>query len=140
MKRTRRQGFTLIEAMIVVALVSILVAVALPNYQEYLRRARRTEARTALLQASQWLERVATAQGTYLADVSDLPDSLRSVPSDSYDIALSSTTASSYLLQATPKNAQADDRCGGFTLTHAGARGLTSGDASDELIRECWNR
>ena len=54
-------GFTLIELMIVVAIVGILSAVAYPSYTEYVRRGHRADARAGLLQAQQWLERAATA-------------------------------------------------------------------------------
>jgi len=65
MTNSRTKGFTLIEALITAALIGILVAVALPGYRNYIRRAQRAEARTGLLQAAHWLERVATARGVY---------------------------------------------------------------------------
>ena len=59
------QGFTLIEAMIVVAIVAILAAIALPSYQEYVRRGHRAEARAGLQQAATWMERAATATPSF---------------------------------------------------------------------------
>jgi len=63
--RRLAQGFTLIELMIVVAVVGILSAIAYPSYTEYVRRGHRADARAGLLQVQQWLERAATATGTY---------------------------------------------------------------------------
>ena len=59
----KHKGFTLIELMIVVAVVSILSAIAYPSYAEYVRRGHRSDAKAGLLQAQQWLERAATASG-----------------------------------------------------------------------------
>jgi type IV pilus assembly protein PilE len=139
MSKPGQRGFTLTEVMIVVVVVAILAAIALPSYQDYMRRGRRAEARAALLQAAQWLERVATANGQYLTERTDFPLSLQTVPSDSYDIRLVSTSAHAYTLEAQPKNMQAGDKCGGFTLTQSGERSLTSTSATG-LIAECWNR
>ena len=56
-------GFTLIELMIVVAIIAIIAAVAFPSYQEHVRKTRRADAQTALLELSQFMERHYTANG-----------------------------------------------------------------------------
>lgn len=143
LKRTA-SGFTLIEVMIVVAVIAILAAIALPSYQEYIRRGNRAEARAALLQAAQWLERVATSTGTYLSteNVKNFPAELKTVPSKTYEISLGDTDdgGTKFLLSATPKGSQTADRCGTLTLDQTGARSLGASGASADLKAECWAR
>lgn len=138
----QHRGFTLIEVMIVVAIVAILTAIALPSYTEYVRRGHRAEARAALLQAAQWMERAATATGTYPLTAS-FPATLTTINSGRYTIAVASPPAglasgSAYTLTATPTGAQTGDKCGNYTLTHTGSRGAAAGVLP--LMTECWNR
>ena len=140
MKR-QHQGFTLIEVMIVVAIVAILSAVAMPSYNEYIRRGHRAEARAGLLQAAQWLERAATANGSYPLTAA-FPATLQTVPSGRYAITVASPPAgvasgTAFILTATPAGAQVNDKCGSYTLTHSGLRGVVSATAP---VTECWNK
>lgn len=139
----QHRGFTLIEVMIVVAIVAVLSAIALPSYQEYIRRGHRAEARAALLQAAQWLERAATATGTYPLTAS-FPTTLTTMQSGRYTVAVASPPASAasgaaFTLTATPAGGQVGDKCGNYTLTHSGVRGAASA-ASGALVTECWNK
>ncbi len=142
-KFKRNQGFTLIELMIVVAVVGILSAIAYPSYTEYVRRGHRADARAGLLQAQQWLERAATATGQYPTDA--LPSALTwaSDTSKRYTIAITSPTSTSYTLTATPKSPgpQASDKCGTYTLSNTGLRGAnskTSGQTGYDT--DCWGK
>ena len=140
--RARRgaAGFTLIEVMIVVAIVAILTAIALPSYQEYVRRGHRAEARAGLQQAATWMERAATAQGTYPLTAA-FPGGLQSVPSGRYTIALASTDGASWTLTASrvAGSAQATDKCGDYTLTNTGLRNITNNAIGTSVI-DCWDR
>ena len=153
----KNRGFTLIEVMIVVAIIGILSAIALPSYNEYIRRGHRADARAGLLQAQQWLERASTATGVY---PTTLPAALTWTADTSkrYTIcfagdgtcaaatgsATSTNTAANanaaFGLVATRKTgAQATDRCGDFTVDHTGLRGANnlSGGAT---VADCWGK
>ncbi len=140
--RRRQPGFTLIEMMIVVALIGILAAVAYPSYTEYVRRGHRAEARAGLLQAAQWMERASTATGAYPSIAAFSATALSTVPSGTYTIAIDAgRTDSTYSLTATAQNAQSGDRCGAFTLGHDGLRGAKGKKANESGYEgSCWTQ
>lgn len=138
------RGFSLIELMMVVAIVGILMAVALPSYRSYVERGDRASARSTLMEANQFMERYYATNNRYstAADGTGspaLPARLVTSPVESpkYDVAVSAVGLNSFTLTARPRNTVS--KCGDLTLTNTGVKGISvpsTPSASD--IADCW--
>lgn len=131
-------GFSLIELLIAIAIVGILSAIAIPNYQSYIQRANRAYAKATLLQAAQWMERAATASGQYPLDanVPVIYKNTSPVEGGRYTMASNSVSGVTYTFTATATGGQISDGCGNFTINQAGQRTITG----SLTVQECWNR
>ncbi|WP_027468883.1 type IV pilin protein [Deefgea rivuli] len=93
---TRRQnGFTLIEMMIVVAIIGILAAIAIPNYQDYVRKSRRTDATVTISKIQQAQEKWRANNTSYTATLSDLGITSSTTENGYYTISIAKDGASS---------------------------------------------
>lgn len=145
----RSQGFTLLELMIVVAVVAILAAVAYPSYRDSVLKGRRAEARTALAELLQQQERFMTQNNTYQAFAST-----DSVPFKTY--VGENASGATYKLSATTCDASggatpgikecvkvvaaptfSDPQAGNLALSSTGVKTCT-GTASSTNFRLCW--
>ncbi|HEX4235275.1 MAG TPA: type IV pilin protein [Caldimonas sp.] len=138
----RRRGFTLIEVMIVVVMIAILGAVALPSYQASVRKGRRADARSVLVTTAQLMERYSTEHATTGYSTATLstvagPTVVAKPASDNgyYVLSLGNLAATTFTLQAAPQGAQSSDGCGTFTLDERGVRGVTGGTLT---TTDCW--
>lgn len=135
-------GFTLIDILITVALIGILAAIAVPMYSEHVAKTRRRDAQSALLQFQNAMERYYTEQSpsTYTGAATGgtdtgFPEIFESEAplhgeTKFYNLQITDASTTTYELSASPKNGQADDRCGTMTVTNTGEK--TAGDTN------CW--
>jgi type IV pilus assembly protein PilE len=143
-------GFSLIEVLIVVALIGILAAIAYPSYQGQMISARRTEAQSLLLDVAGRQEQFFADNRTFTADMTELGYAADPAQSENgfytADAVAGSTgdITTSFVATATRQGSQtADTRCYDFTVDSAGRRSLTnypgSGDDTPAAAPDgCW--
>ncbi|MCD9096114.1 type IV pilin protein [Luteimonas fraxinea] len=143
--RHRVAGFTLIELMVVVAVIAILASIALPSYQESIRKGRRGQAKVDLLDVAQRAERHRTVNGSFTSFALATAEtrSPRGTGQAYYTISRVDNAANPAVLQlqAVPVagTSQAQDaRCRTLTLNQAGQKGVTGSPAPTMTATECW--
>lgn len=140
------RGFTLLELLIVVALIAILAAIAFPQYRDYVIRSNRATAKSLLTQVADRQEQFYVANKSYSNNLATLGfpanpffvnrsgQATSALAEALYRIELEEPTATTFRVAAIPLNQQAEDvRCTKLTLNHAGQR-----TATGSAVASCW--
>lgn len=131
-----QHGFSLTELVIAVAIIGILAAVAYPSYQDSIQKSRRADAKAALLELAQFMERTFIENKSYTpggtAPTLPFTESPKDSGSKFYDLTLAATVTT-FTVTATPKGPQSGDSCGTLTFTHAGQKGVSA-----STVANCW--
>jgi type IV pilus assembly protein PilE len=133
MRRANR-GFTLIEIMIVIAIIGIVITIGYPSLTEYVKKGRRTEVAGLLSEQAQILERFYSKSNVYTGATG------LSAGNDFYTIT-PALTDQAFKLTAVRKagSAMATDKCGDFTITNTGVRSMENA-AAGLTTKDCWGR
>jgi type IV pilus assembly protein PilE len=131
-RRANQIGITLIELMIVVCIVAILAAIAIPNYRQYVLRSNRTDATAALMRVAAAQEKFYLQNNTYTTNVALLINTTTS-ERGWYNLVINPGNNTAFTVTATPVAGRvqaSDTTCTSFTLNQAGVRGASA--------PECW--
>lgn len=127
----KTKGFTLIELMIVVAVIGILAAIAYPAYLNHVNKSKRAEGKAALANAAQRMERCFTEDNKYTEAC--VPDFDTEGGYYTVSVSVPASQPTQYILTA--KNKFNDTQCGDLKLEHTGEKDKSGGSESKEY---CW--
>ncbi|HJP97677.1 MAG TPA: type IV pilin protein [Rhodanobacteraceae bacterium] len=146
MNNRHKRGFTLIELMIVVAIIAILAAIAVPWWGRYTYRARRTDGQKILMHVAQAEERYYTDYNAYPLSATSLDYPSGTITSENgyYTVSLAAAPGASagqgYVATATPVagSPQANDACGPLSIDNTGVKKPLPTDAAHNSNGSCW--
>lgn len=120
-------GFTLIELMVTVAILAMLIGIAVPTYNEQMRKTRRAVAQGVLADLAQCMERYHTTNGTYVGG----DNRCTATDTDFYLYTVAVPDRNSFTVGAATHGSQTSDSCGNLGLNQAGQKTHSAGT-------DCW--
>ena len=148
MKMNVEGGFSLIELMITIVIIAIITSIAYPSYRDNVRRGDRSEARAALLENAQYMERFFTENSSYDKNVAGsdpvLPRTVTPANATGtqvkYEISIKNKAATTYTLQAVPKNGATTDYCKTLTVNNLGQKSVDGTPTNGMTADTCWTK
>ena len=142
-KINKQNGFTLIELIIVIAIIGVLTAIAFPSYQNYLKKSRREDAKGALMGLANAMERHFTETNSYQKAATSNADTgtpriysaISPIDGDTayYDLSITAATQTTYTIKATPISGSTQKDDGFLEMKHTDSKGRWDRDNSGSL-------
>lgn len=137
-RRSRQRGYTLLELLLTVSIVTIVTSIALPSYQNHVRRSHRGDAMSALMRIANAQEKFYLQNNTYSNSLADLD--VEETQNDYYTLALSGVDVNGFTATASIKAGGAqvgDDLCTQFGIDATGALSARNNGGGDTTT-QCW--
>lgn len=130
---TRQHGFTLLELVVTLAIVSILIVIGYPVYTQHVLKTHRAQAQVALLDIAGGMERYAATHQTYSGATLANIEVNAYTDSRAYQLEITQANGVGYQLQAVPQGSQTKDSCGILGLNQLGEKSAVGGS-----VTNCW--
>ena len=131
MPRKLQTGFTLVELIIVVAIISILASIAIPAYNGYIETSKRSDAQASLMALAIAQEKYRATNPTYTTVIGDLNGVSSASESGYYTLAVTAASGATFTATATPDDwTDSNGNCSPMSINQDGPTGTLS----------CWGR
>ena len=134
----RQYGYTLMELLLTVSIITLVTSIALPSYRNHVTRSHRGDAMSALMRIANAQEKFYLQNNTYAGTLAEL--NITTTAKDYYALSIDSADINAFSASATPTSGgpqDGDDACATFTIDSTGALGATTGGGADNTSF-CW--